>query len=69
MAQLTDALARKRTRVAAYENRYWATRAPAWRDVWWIVAKAGRLTDQPNLSLRLDTFQSAETRFGGGSGF
>ncbi|KAK8104819.1 uncharacterized protein PG998_011852 [Apiospora kogelbergensis] len=53
LAELADLLAAKGFRVA-YENWCWATRAPAWKDVWDLVQKA----DRPNLGLCLDTFQS-----------
>ncbi|KAK7962901.1 uncharacterized protein PG986_003726 [Apiospora aurea] len=53
LAELADLCAPKGFRVA-YENWCWATRAPAWKDVWDIVKRA----DRPNLGLCLDTFQS-----------
>ena len=39
----------------AYENWCWATSTPTWRDVYEIV----QLTNRPNVSLCLDTFQTA----------
>ncbi|KAI0468938.1 3-dehydroshikimate dehydratase [Xylaria cf. heliscus] len=59
LAELADLCAEQGVRVA-YENWCWATRAPAWKDVWGIVERAGR----ENLGLCLDTFQSAGGEWG-----
>ncbi|KAK1763142.1 xylose isomerase-like protein [Phialemonium atrogriseum] len=59
LAELADMLAPAGRRLA-YENWCWATRAPAWRDVWEIVREA----DRPNIGLCLDTFQSAGGEWG-----
>jgi sugar phosphate isomerase/epimerase len=59
LARLADMLASRGFRLA-YENWCWATRAPAWKDVWAIVKKANR----PNIGLCLDTFQTAGGEWG-----
>ncbi|KAH6853088.1 xylose isomerase-like protein [Chaetomium sp. MPI-CAGE-AT-0009] len=59
LAQLADMLATRGFRIA-YENWCWATCAPRWKDVWATVKKA----DRPNISLCLDTFQTAGGEWG-----
>ncbi|BGP48140.1 hypothetical protein JCM10450v2_004012 [Rhodotorula kratochvilovae] len=54
LRELCDRLAKDGLRLS-YENWAWSTHAPTWKDVWEIV----KAVDRDNITVNLDTFQTA----------